>query len=121
MFNIRGSKNKLTGDLLKDSNEVVGWYLQWLQKQDLSSTKELIVFSHDIGLEIEVLRHSMCKFLGIPSELGCIQYESISNALIDALSSTYTVSKEYKSDAGASSLVQACMHYMSYLREKVED
>lgn len=118
VFN-RGSKKKLVGDLLQDSKEVVGWYLRWLQEQDLSSTKELVLFSHDIGLEIEVLRYSLCKFLDISSELGCIQYSDISNALIHDLGVTYKVSKEYKSAPGASSLVQACVHYMSYLREKV--
>lgn len=114
-------KKKLEGVLYKDANEIVGRYLRWLQTLDIASSKRLILFSHDIGLQIEVLRHSVCSFLNLPSELGCLEYKDISDAFVGELDRSIVIRDEYKSDSGASHLVQSCIIYMTYLRNEVEN
>lgn len=120
LFRGKGKK-KLEGVLYKDANELVGRYLRWLQTLDIASSKRLILFSHDIGLQIEVLRHSVCRFLSLPSELGCLEYKDISDAFVDELNRSIIIHDEYKSDSGASHFVQSCIIYMTYLRNEVEN
>lgn len=115
----KGTKT-LTGTLYVDANEIVGKYLGWLQTQDLVSSKRMARFAHDISLEVEVLRHSTCKFLGISSELGCLDYKDVSDAFIEELNKSFVLSEDYKTNEGASMLVQSCVMFMSYLRAEVE-
>lgn len=115
----KGTKT-LGGTLYIDANEVVGRYLGWLQTQDLTSTKRMARFAHDISLQVEVLRHSTCKFLDISSELGCLDYKDISDAFVEELNKSFVLSEDYKTDEGASMLVQSCVMFMSYLRAEVE-